>query len=270
MTAVNNINVEMMTWPEYESRIKSGCTVFIPVGAHEQHGPHLPLATDAIFAQEISERVAVNVNGIVLPVVRYGYKSQARSGGGQTFNGTISLDGATLTNQVLDILRELARHGASRCVVVNGHYENQWFLTEAIELLQRELKLMQQNMTVLRTEYWDHTPQSVYDDIFASDSTGEFPSEFPSEFPGVDLEHAALIETSMMLYLHPEYVKKDLIPDHELASFPAYDSYPQTGDHVPADGVLAPAGTASTDKGRLIVETICTEMTKALKQAFPF
>ena len=252
----NSVNVEMMTWQDYASRIESGCIVFLPVGAHEQHGPHLPIATDAIFAQEIAERVATQVNGIVLPVVRYGYKSQARSGGGQTFTGTISLDGATLTAQVLDILRELARHGVSRCVVVNGHYENQWFLTEAIELLQRELKALQHNMSVLRTEYWDFTPQTVYDEIF------------PGEFPGVDLEHAALIETSMMLYLHPDYVKKDCIPDHELACFPAYDKYPQSGLHVPPDGVLAPAGSASSKKGKLLVDSICSEMAKALIQAF--
>ena len=250
------INVEMMSWPEYESHIQSGSTVFLPVGAHEQHGPHLPLATDAIFAQEISERVATIIKGIVLPVVRYGYKSQARSGGGQTFTGTISLDGNTLTSQIQDILRELSRHGTKRCVIVNGHYENQWFITEAIELIQRELSLLGQNMIILRTEYWDYTPQSVYDEIF------------PGKFPGVDLEHAALIETSMMLYLHPEWVREDKIPDHKLAEFPVYDEFPQTGKHVPTDGVLAPAGTASRGKGQLLVDTICANMAESLKTAF--
>ena len=119
------LNAEMLSWPEYQASIASGATVFLPVGAHEQHGPHLPMATDAIFAQAIAERVAERVDGVVLPVVRYGYKSQARSGGGQTFTGTISVDGATLTALVLDILRELGRHGVKRCVVIDGHYENQ-------------------------------------------------------------------------------------------------------------------------------------------------
>jgi len=252
---MNTVNAEMMSWPEYEARIKSGAPVFLPVGAHEQHGPHLPIATDAIFAQEIAERVAQTLGGLVLPVVRYGYKSQARSGGGQTFSGTISVDGATLTGLVLDILRELARHGASQCIVVNGHFENQWFLTEAIELAQREFALSQRAMTVIRTEYWDFTPQQVYDEIF------------PEDFPGVDLEHAALIETSMMLYLHPQWVRQELIPDDPLACFPDYDTYPQSGACVPQSGVLAPAGRASMEKGQLLVESICGNMSRELSAA---
>lgn len=250
------VNVELMSWPEYQHRIESGAVVFLPVGAHEQHGPHLPMATDAIFAQRISEIVAEQVNGIVLPAVRYGYKSQARSGGGQTFTGTISLDGSTLTGTVLDILRELGRHGVTQCVIINGHYENQWFLTESIELAQREFALQTHSMKVIRTEYWDFTPESVYDQIFEGD------------FPGVDLEHAALIETSMMLYLHPELVRKEKIPDNPLAQFPPHDVYPQDGRHVPESGVLAPAGTASADKGRLLVDAVCSRLIEAVQNEF--
>jgi creatinine amidohydrolase len=196
------------------------------------------------------------MNGMVLPVVRYGYKSQARSGGGQTFTGTIGMDGATLTLTVQDILRELARHGVKKCVVVNGHFENQWFLTEAIELAQRELILQSQAMKVVRTEYWDFTPQSVYDEMFDAD------------FPGVDLEHAALIETSMMLYLHPEWVNKAKIPNHPLAQFPPCDVYPQDGKGVPETGVLAPAGTASAEKGELLVTSTVNAMHNTLADIF--
>ncbi len=249
---MNNLNAEFMSWPKYRQRIKEGAVVFLPVGAHEQHGPHLPMATDAIFAQSMAERVAERLNGIVIPVVRFGYKSQARSGGGQTFTGTISLDGETLTRTVLDILRELGRHGVTQCVIVNGHFENQWFLTEAIELAQREFSYSHVAMKVIRTEYWDFTPQQVYDEIF------------PGKFPGVDLEHAALIETSMMLYLHPELVQQDKIPNDKLAEFPAYDAYPQDGRYVPPTGVLAPAGSASAEKGKLLVEKTVNAMAQAL------
>ncbi len=253
---MTTLNAELMSWPEYQQCIESGAVVFLPIGAHEQHGPHLPLATDAIFAQCMAERVAKQMQGVVLPVVRFGYKSQGRSGGGQTFSGTISLDGDTLVKTVLDILRELARHGVSRCVIVNGHYENQWFLTEAIELAQREFNLQPHAMKVVRTEYWDFTPQSVYDEIFEGD------------FPGVDLEHAALIETSMMLYLHPDLVKQDQIPNDPLAQFPPHDVYPQEGRHVPGTGVLAPAGGASASKGKLLVEATSENMLKALRKEF--
>jgi creatinine amidohydrolase len=253
---MQNIHAHKMTWPEYEQRVADGAVVFLPVGATEQHGPHLPMGTDAIFAERMSEEVAREMNGMVLPVIRYGYKSQARSGGGQTFPGTTSLDGATLTTMVRDIIRELARHGVRKLVVLDGHYENQWFLTEAIELAQREFALQGYRMKIVRAEYWDFTPQAVYDQVFDGD------------FPGVDLEHAALIETSMMLYWHPQWVRRDKIPDHPRAEFPPHDVFPQNGSGVPKTGVLAPAGNASAEKGELIIESTVTAMVQALTQEF--
>lgn len=61
----------------------------------------------------------------MLPTLSYGYKPQPRSGGGQTFTGTLSLDGATLTSLIEDVRRELARHAVTRLVVLDGHLENQ-------------------------------------------------------------------------------------------------------------------------------------------------
>ncbi|WP_255969945.1 creatininase family protein, partial [Klebsiella pneumoniae] len=70
---------------------------FLPCGATEQHGPHLPLGTDALLASAISAEVAARVGGLVAPALSYGYKSQPKCGGGQHFCGTTSLDGATLS-----------------------------------------------------------------------------------------------------------------------------------------------------------------------------
>lgn len=253
---MESVYVEDLTWHEYQEHIKNECLVFLPVGALEQHGPHLPMGTDAIFAEYMAVEVAKRLNGIVLPTIRYGYKSQARSGGGQTFPGTTSVDGSTLTNLVKDIIRELGRHGVKNLAVIDGHFENKWFLTEAIELAQREFANQNTTMQIIRTEYWDYTPQEVYDKIF----------EGP--FPGVDLEHAALIETSMMLYLHPERVHKSKIPNHPQANFPPCDIFPQNGEGVPETGVLAPAGGASAKKGELIIKTTVDKMTSSLAEIF--
>ncbi len=250
------IRTDQLTWTEYVENLKAAPVVFLPVGAHEQHGPHLPMGTDAILATKMAEAIATNLNGLVLPTMSYGYKSQARSGGGQTFPGTISLDGRTLTAMTQDIVRELARHGVSRLVVLDGHFENQWFLTEGIELAQRELKASGNSMHIVRTEYWDFCPQDVLDTVF--DGT----------FPGYDLEHAALIETSMMLYWQPDLVRVDAIPQDDLAHFEKFDSYPQDGRGVPASGVLAPARGASAAKGQLIVENTVVAITEALKTHF--
>ncbi len=247
---------DQISWVEYEALLKAAPILFLPVGAHEQHGPHLPMGTDAIFATHMAEELAERLGGLVLPTLSYGYKSQARSGGGQTFPGTTSLDGSTLVAMTTDILRELARHGVEKLVVLDGHYENHWFLTEGIELAQREFALQGHAMKVVRTEYWDFCPQSVLDSIF------------DSGFPGYDLEHAALIETSMMMYWHPELVNEDRLPDDGPARFEAFDHYPQDGLGVPASGVLAPAVGASAEKGRKIIQGTLDQLEACLRAVF--
>ena len=140
--------------------------------------------------------------------------------------------------------------------VVDGHYENQWFLTEAIETAVRELGYADRQMRIVRTEYWEFCPAQVLDEIFEGG------------FPGFALEHAALIETSMMLALRPELVRMELIPDHGPAEFPVHDSYPQEGKGVPETGVLASAAGASVDKGNRLVSAICEGMAAAMIEEF--
>ncbi|CAG4899723.1 hypothetical protein R69919_02645 [Paraburkholderia gardini] len=127
---MNSVRMDNISWVEYEQRVKAGSIVFPPCGATEQHGPHLPLGTDALLASAISEDVAREVAGIVASAISYGYKSQPRSGGGQHFCGTTSVDGATLSGTIRDAVREFHRHGVRRLVIVVGHFENQWFVTE--------------------------------------------------------------------------------------------------------------------------------------------
>ncbi|MBI1262879.1 MAG: creatininase [Rhizobiales bacterium] len=254
--AYAHCRIDLMSWTRYRDRLADDPIIFVPVGALEQHGPHLPMGCDAILAAAMTARVADALGGLQMPTLTYGYKSQARSGGGQLFPGTTSLDGATLTSMVQDILRELARHGGRRVVLVNGHVENQWFLTEGIDLALRELSLSGKAMQVVRCEYWNYTPQPVLESLFED------------TFPGVDLEHAALLETSMMLALHPELVDLEAMPEDALGSFPGHDRYPQDGRGVPASGVLAPASRASAEKGALLIESTVAAMVAALGQAF--
>ncbi|BBP00541.1 creatininase [Sulfuriferula nivalis] len=258
MTETNFIHrkIGRITWTAYQKHLTREPIIFLPVGALEQHGPHLPMGCDAIFSEEVSLRVAEALNGLVLPPLTYGYKSQARSGGGQLFPGTTSLDGQTLTSMVQDILREVARHGVKRVAVINGHVENQWFLTEGIDLALREAKSNGNQMQIVRCEYWNFTPQDVLESLFEG------------AFPGVDLEHAALIETSMMLALYPSFVDLDNLPVDAYGQFPNYDSYPQNGHGVPASGVLAPASQSSAEKGNLLINSTVNAMVSALQNEF--
>src|ERR1700710_2602169 len=110
--------------PRGKTKIEAGSIIFIPLGATEQHGPHLPLNVDVILPTAVCERVARNTGGLVAPTLAYGYKSMPRSGGGQSFPGTPSLDGHPFSLMIRDIIRDMGSHGARRFVLINGHYEN--------------------------------------------------------------------------------------------------------------------------------------------------
>lgn len=240
-----------LTWPEYQGRVRDQKSpVFLPVGALEQHGPHLPLGTDAILSAAVANGAAKQSEGIVAPALAYGYKSQPKCGGGQHFCGTTSLDAQTLIHSVRDTVREFARHGVEKLVIVNGHYENQWFIIEGIDLAMRELGA-RKTPTVMRMEYWDFFTEATLEKVF------------PDGFPGYALEHAAVLETSMMLHYHPELVRLDRIPGDPPAEFPPYDIYPTRTDWVPPSGVLSSARTATRDKGELL----CGELDRLISAA---
>ncbi|WP_064971640.1 creatininase, partial [Thiomonas arsenitoxydans] len=211
---MNPVMMERMSWMAYRDRIAEDDPVmFLPCGALEQHGPHLPLGTDALLATAVAAGAAARLEGLVAPALSYGYKSQPKCGGGQHFPGTTSLDATSLIQMTRDVIRELARHGIKRLVVVVGHYENQWFVTEGIDLALRELGPACA-LRVMRLEYWDFLTEQTLARVF------------PEGFPGFALEHAAVIETSLMLHHHPELVRMDLLPDDGPAQFPPYDIYP--------------------------------------------
>jgi creatinine amidohydrolase len=99
-----------LTWPELQTRLADQPVIFVPCGATEQHGPHLPLGVDVYLSTSMAKLVAGLVGGIVAPALAYGYKSMPKSGGGPFFPGTINLDGATLSCVVRDIVHTRFSH----------------------------------------------------------------------------------------------------------------------------------------------------------------
>ena len=230
-------------WRAYRDKIADGrLPLFLPLGALEQHGPHMSMNVDVLLPTRMSARVAAEVGGLVAPPVAYGYKSQVKSGGGNHFPGTTSLDGATLSCVVRDLVREYARHGARKIVAMNGHFENSMFLAEGIDLALRDLRRDGvRGMRVMALSYWDF----IGDDAVAR--------IYPDNFPGWNLEHGGVLETSMMLHWHPELVDMSLVEDHPPARFPPYDIYPSNPEWTPRSGVLSSPKNASREKGEIIV-----------------
>ncbi len=154
-----DIHMQAMSWVDYVRRVREEDAILIlPVGSLEQHGPHLPMGTDALVPAALAERVAPRIGAIVAAPFNYGYKSQPRSGGGQRFPGTTSLDGHSLSSMLRDVIREFARHGIRKLALMDGHYENQMFLVEGIDLALRELEQAGRGgLRICRIDWWAFT-----------------------------------------------------------------------------------------------------------------
>ena len=152
------VRIAEINWTDYDRRVREEQpVVFLPVGSLEQHGPHLPMNCDAVIPTALAERVAARTGDLVAPTVCYGYKSQPKSGGGNHFPGTTSLDGETLIRTVRDIISEFARHGVRRMALIDGHYENNMFLVEGIGLALRGLRRDGiRDMRIAKLPYWGY------------------------------------------------------------------------------------------------------------------
>ncbi len=116
------------TWPEIDDRP----TVLVPVGSTEQHGPHLPLDTDARVAAAVAARAAAGTNLLVAPPVAYG-----ASGEHEGFPGTVSIGHEALRLLLVELGRSATRW-AGRVLFVNGHGGNVPTLVDAVRLLRYE------------------------------------------------------------------------------------------------------------------------------------
>jgi len=248
------VNAGDMTSPEFAEHLGRDPVVFIPIGAVEQHGPHLPLGTDYLIPAAICEAVARRTNGVAIPPLAYGYKSWTKSGGGPYFPGTINLDGNTLVSQLRDIIRELHRHGVRKICAIDGNVENQFFAYEGIDLAVREVR--DSDLNVMWLGHWDFLTPDLQTKIF------------PKGHPGVLFEHAAIMETSVMLHIHPDKVRLDRIPDNPAPDLPRYDMFPPRREWPPASGVFTSAKTASAEKGKLIFEHYVAQISQAVHKEF--
>jgi creatinine amidohydrolase len=245
-----------LTWPEVRDALDRDTGVVVPIGATEQHGHHLPLATDALLAGALAREIAEANDMLVAPVVAYGYRSRPLSGGGQGFVGTTSLRAHTLMTLVEDVVVELMRHGFRRIALLNWHMENQNFIYESACLATERNGSHAARIMVLETPFED-LPADLRDRIW------------PEGFPGWGVEHAARFETSLMLHLHPELVLDDRAIDDRAERIPWWDVVPTPPDFVPASGSLWTVSGASVENGRLIWEAIVAQTVAAVREEMP-
>jgi creatinine amidohydrolase/Fe(II)-dependent formamide hydrolase-like protein len=125
-----------MTWPEAQRRLRSTDLALLPVGACEQHGPHLPLDTDAWDANHLCLQVAERCSDprpVVLPLIPYGVSYHHMD-----FSGTLSVGPDTLSRLVYEVGMSAARHGITKFLIINGHGGNIPTLQYAAQMINRD------------------------------------------------------------------------------------------------------------------------------------
>lgn len=184
----NEILMENMSWATVEEAVRLGKdTVIIGVGSIEQHGPHLPLATDAKVAKGLCVRVAKKLrNALVAPVIRPGCSDHHRE-----FPGTISLRPEVLIETIKDYCRCLTRHGFKKIVIIPTHGGN---------FAPTEIAARQIAMELKETKIVAYTDLGGFLKQFLSTAKKHGIS---SETAGA---HAGEFETSLILALEPKMV----------------------------------------------------------------
>ena len=112
-----------LTWENVRDLDRARTVVVMPVGALEAHGPHLPLATDVLIAQAMARAGARRLAGhgleaLLLPALPF-----TAAPFGASFPGTISFTPDTVTALLVDLARELTRHGFAALAIANGHLD---------------------------------------------------------------------------------------------------------------------------------------------------
>ena len=173
-----------LSWPEIKELIKALDVALLPVGSIEQHGPHLPVDTDAFDARYLADRVASACSApkpFVLPLIAYGVSYHH-----DDFPGTLTISNEALSRMVYDIGMSAAKNGIRKLVIINGHGGNAPALNYAAQMINRDAR------------------------IFVCVDTGETSDvdidaliETPNDV------HAGEMETSTSMAIRPHLVKTD-------------------------------------------------------------
>jgi creatinine amidohydrolase len=245
--------MEDMTWPEVKAAADAGIPAVLPAGSTEQHGPHLPLGTDCVIAQEIALEAARSIDLVVAPPIRYGAMSRPLIGGGELFPGTVSLRANTLITMMKEVLLGLAKSGFSDVCLFNWHYENAAYLWEAADLAFTECPDLR--VLVIESSLPDFSDQ-------------ELTELFPNGFTGWDTEHASHLETSLMYVLRPDLVKLEKIADDRAKRHPPWDVVPAPEDFIPASGVLMRPSDFNERAGKRFLRAAADRLIEAITTEF--
>lgn len=146
-----------LTSPQIKAQAEAGAIIIIPTGSTEQHGPHLPVGTDAIISTYMGEKIAEELISRGTPALVAPTAAVANSMHHMSFAGSMSLEPKTYIDMLTEYCRAIASHGFRKIVILNGHGGNTAPNSVAQIYINREL-----GFPVYSTMYFSGIDQSAF------------------------------------------------------------------------------------------------------------
>ncbi|MFH5843397.1 creatininase family protein [Haladaptatus sp. CMAA 1909] len=173
------------TWPELGDYVAKETVAVVPLGSTEQHGPHLPLATDHLIAEALAREAADRAGYLCTPTINVGVSTHHMQ-----FHGTMSVDPPQFRDYVESFSRNLTYHGIDRIVYVNAHGGNMQHLREVGRRLRED-------EVAFAVEWmWDESIPELVSSIFEHNGP-----------------HGGPKETAMIMHIAPELVREDRLEE---------------------------------------------------------
>lgn len=248
-----------LTWTDIDAMPnKENVVVIQPVGAIEQHGPHLPLAVDAAIGLAVIgkalEKLESDVPAYALPSLCYGKSNEHWH-----FPGTITLSAQTLIATLTEVAESLYRAGFRKLVLMNSHGGQ----PQIMEIVARDLHQQHEDFMVFPLFTW-RVPHLA----------GEFLSPQEKEY-GI---HAGDAETSIMLAIMPAQVRMAAavkeyphgLPEDSLLSMEGKLPFAWTTRDLSRSGVLGDPTVATKEKGDRLLESVSEGWVKVIRDIYRF
>lgn len=238
-----------LTWEEVGRLVKQGMdTAILPVGATEQHGPHMGCGMDAEIAAQLTRAVAKHTDAVLLPTLPYG----CSLGHSQRWPGTLALQPKTLIDVVKEIGDWVYASGFRRLFMINSHVTNFAPLRCALEMLRAE-----------------HDGFMVA--LINSASISERVRE--RHFHDAEDWHANEAETSLMLALRPEMVREERLAESDDPDRTESCVFSHPVNRTSLNGVTGSPSLASREKGaelfRWMVDDLSEQVSRGMKEQAP-
>lgn len=225
--------------------IRAKKTVIIPLGAFEIYGPHLPLGSDIIVAEEIAKRVGDQLDLPIGPSISVGESAALYD-----FPGTLNISPTSFYDYLDDVCRSFMKWGVDKFFFMNTHLGNVPIIG------QLAWKLNEENVKSCQVDWWRFI-QPICEGVTDHDGM-------------MCHGHAAEAGTSCMLYLRPDLVDMEqatVIEPQYNDAYPDIIKYIKLGAYTP-NGTIGSAKSGTREKGEIIVEKSVARIIEFLKFYF--